>query len=73
MSDPKMSKPESELSEAPAEVYCRRVQRPLPTAEHASCPYCFGQEADIRTGEHEKFCDYTEGKDPINFGFPRRR
>ena len=51
-------------------VHCRRIDLPIPVAEHASCPYCFGKEADIRTGDHAKFCDFQEGKDPICFGFP---
>lgn len=51
-------------------VYCRRIDLPIPVAEHATCPYCFGKEADIRTGDHERFCDFQEGKDPICFGFP---
>jgi len=51
-------------------VFCRRIKLPLAVAEHASCPYCFGKEADVKTGDHEKFCDFQEGKDPICFGFP---
>lgn len=52
------------------EVWCRRVKRPLPLGEHKSCPYCFGKLEDVESGEHEKFCDFQEGKDPIHFGFP---
>jgi len=52
------------------EVYCRRLHRNLPVVEHKACPYCFGEQADIKTGDHEKFCDFEEGKDPISFGFP---
>ena len=55
---------------APGEVYCRRVKRPLPLAEHERCPYCFGETGEIKTGEHEKFCDFDPEKDPVNFGFP---
>jgi hypothetical protein len=51
-------------------VFCRRIQLVIPVVEHASCPYCFGKETDIRSGDHEKFCDFQEGKDPICFGFP---
>jgi hypothetical protein len=54
----------------PGTVFCRRIKLPLPVAEHASCPYCFGKESDVKTGEHERFCDFQEGKDPICFGFP---
>ena len=52
------------------EVYCRRIKLALPIAEHKSCSYCFGKESDIETGDHAKFCDFEEGKDPISFGFP---
>ncbi len=52
------------------EVYCRRLKRPLPLAEHKSCSYCFGTIEEIETADHEKFCDFEEGKDPIHFGFP---
>ena len=51
-------------------IHCRRLDRPLPLSEHRDCPYCFGKEADIKTGDHRRFCDYKPGEDPINFGFP---
>jgi len=51
-------------------VHCRRIQQRLPLTEHAKCPYCFGSDDDIRTRDHEFFCDFKVGKDPINFGFP---
>ena len=54
----------------PATVFCRRIHLPLAVADHKSCPYCFGAESDVRTGDHAKFCDFEEGKDPICFGFP---
>jgi hypothetical protein len=54
----------------PGTVFCRRVKVALPIAEHKSCPYCFGKESDIKSGDHDKFCDFQEGKDPICFGFP---
>jgi hypothetical protein len=50
-------------------VECRRLHLPLAVSEHASCPYCFGKEPEIKTGDHSKFCDFEEGKDPICFGF----
>jgi hypothetical protein len=53
-------------------VYCRRLKRPLPVLDHVACSYCFGKERDVRTGDHERFCDFQEGKDPIHFGFPER-
>lgn len=51
-------------------VFCRRIKLALPVAEHKCCPYCFGVESDVKSGDHERFCDFQEGKDPINFGFP---
>ena len=51
-------------------VYCRRLKRPLPVVEHVSCSYCFGKERDVKSGDHQRFCDFEEGKDPIHFGFP---
>jgi hypothetical protein len=55
---------------APGTVFCRRVKVALPITDHQGCPYCFGKDSDIKTGDHEKFCDFQEGKDPICFGFP---
>lgn len=49
---------------------CQRTGRLFRPAEHARCPYCFGTEAEIRTGPHEEFCDYRAGVDPPSFGFP---
>ena len=66
MSDPKKPLP---IVREPM-VQCRRIHLPLPVSEHKSCPYCFGKEADVKSGDHETFCDFKEGKDPINFGFP---
>ena len=51
-------------------VHCRRLDRTLPLHEHADCPYCFGKPKAIATGEHEQFCDFRPGQDPVNFGFP---
>lgn len=53
-----------------APVQCRRLDRRLTIAEHDACPYCFGEEAQIRTGDHGVFCDFKPGVDPISFGFP---
>jgi hypothetical protein len=39
-------------------------------AEHAECPYCFGNRQAIAKGRHGEFCDFHPGKDPIHFGFP---
>jgi len=51
-------------------IHCRRLERRLPLHEHATCPYCFGDVQEICTAEHQRFCDYQPGKDPIQFGFP---
>ena len=52
------------------QVRCRRLDKDLPVAEHAECPYCFGNKQQIGTGDHAEFCDFKPGVDPINFGFP---
>ncbi len=64
-----MSGPEKNAAEEP-KVHCRRIHLPLPLSEHLTCSYCFGKAAEIKSGEYERFCDFCEGKDPINFGFP---
>jgi len=53
-----------------AKVFCRRIKLHMPLAEHLACSYCFGKEADVKTGDFERFCDFQEGKDPVCFGFP---
>lgn len=49
---------------------CRRTGQDFSSEEHQRCPYCFGSEAKIETGNHDDFCDYDPNKDPISFGFP---
>ncbi len=51
-------------------IPCRRLGILLPVSEHRDCPYCFGIEPDIRTGDHALFCDFRPGEDPPRFGFP---
>jgi hypothetical protein len=51
-------------------VFCRRLEKQLPVAEHTECPYCFGKKQEIAKGRHGEFCDFHPGQDPINFGFP---
>jgi hypothetical protein len=51
-------------------VYCRRINRLQTVDEHKTCPYCFGRRADVAQGDHEQFCDFEPGVDPIVFGFP---
>jgi hypothetical protein len=46
------------------------MDRPLPIEEHLQCPYCFGRADDVANGQHERFCDFSLGRDPIHFGFP---
>ena len=53
------------------EVWCRRIERPLPIGEHEACSYCFGKVEDVETGDHARFCDFQKGRDPVNFGFPQ--
>ena len=51
-------------------VRCRRTGRDFDLGEHQKCPYCFGHAEEIETGEHEKFCDFEPGRDPVCYGFP---
>jgi hypothetical protein len=51
-------------------VYCKRLDKQLPVAEHADCVYCHGDEEEIKTAEHERFCEFDPDKDPVHFGFP---
>lgn len=51
-------------------LLCRRTGEQVRTLEHERCPYCFGRLAEIESGQHELFCDYREGVDPVHFGFP---
>lgn len=51
-------------------VFCRRLQRMLPVPEHRRCPYCFGDQDQIKQGWYRDFCDFDERRDPVNFGFP---
>jgi len=56
-----------------ARIQCRRVDAEYTAAQHKNCPYCFGGETAIGTGDHGKFCDFKPGEDPIVFGFPDDR
>lgn len=51
-------------------LLCPRCDRQLELAEHARCPYCFGDEVSLRRGDRAEFCDFHPGKDPVHFGFP---
>jgi hypothetical protein len=63
---------DAKKTELPMEkpVQCHRTGREFDLAEHQKCPYCYGQREDIASGDHEKFCDYKPGVDPVSFGFP---
>ncbi len=51
-------------------VQCRRTGQDYDCDTHVRCPYCFGVEKDVATGEHEQFCDFDPEQDPVSFGFP---
>jgi len=51
-------------------IVCRRLLRPQRLSEHRRCPYCFGAPDDIRSADHQRFCDFQPGVDPLAFGFP---
>jgi hypothetical protein len=51
-------------------VHCHRTGRDFELDVHKGCPYCYGDEDEIATGEHGKFCDFKPGVDPVSFGFP---
>ena len=61
-------KPEGKKPED--KVFCRRLERELPVGDHSQCAYCFGDKPEIEQGDHDEFCTYKKGEDPINFGFP---
>lgn len=69
MSDP-VTRPAMKLLQAPI-FFCRRIERSVPVGEHLACPYCFGDEADVKSGDYQRFCDFRPGVDPVNFGFPK--
>jgi pyruvate ferredoxin oxidoreductase beta subunit/2-oxoisovalerate ferredoxin oxidoreductase beta subunit len=51
-------------------VPCNRTGRAFDPTEHVRCPYCFGDEAAVKAGQHAEFCDFRPGVDPVSFGFP---
>ena len=66
-----MAKPRNKKQEPQLRMLnCRRTGQDYCLDEHARCPYCFGSQKDLESGEHEKFCDFEPGKDPVSFGFP---
>jgi hypothetical protein len=63
--------PDSNTPKKPPKLQpCPRVGSARGADEHLACPYCFGREAEVGTGERAKFCDYEPGVDPVCFGFP---
>ena len=59
---------ETKLPMAARLVFCHRLGRELPVADHNECPYCYGTSTEVATGEHAEFCDFRKGVDPISFG-----
>ncbi len=51
-------------------VRCRRTGRDFRRSEHQKCPYCYGSADEIANGNHDSFCEYQPGVDPVCFGFP---
>ena len=50
---------------------CRRTGQMFSVSEHVQCPYCYGEEKTIEGGgKYNEFCEFKEGEDPVNFGFP---
>jgi hypothetical protein len=49
---------------------CVRTGQLYDSSVHAACPYCFGSQADLSTGDRSRFCGFEPGRDPLNFGFP---
>ncbi len=65
-----MSKAQRDPNAQPGRVLCRRISKPIAPEDHRSCPYCYGELAEIGTGQHERFCDFDPDKDPHCYGFP---
>ena len=61
---------ESKSAAPAATVHCRRVNAAMTVEEHAECPYCHGNEAEIGSADHERFCSYDPESDPVVYGFP---
>ncbi len=49
---------------------CARTGQAYDASVHAACPYCFGSQEALSTGDRSRFCGYEPGRDPLNFGFP---
>ena len=61
-------KDDTDLPMAEEVVFCHRLGRDLPIKQHGECPYCFGEKGEIATGEHDEFCDFRKGVDPVSYG-----
>ncbi len=61
---------EDDSSSVADKVRCRRTGRDRPVREHLICPYCFGEKEEVASADHDRFCDFEQGKDPMSFGFP---
>jgi hypothetical protein len=51
-------------------VPCHRTGQLFDLTEHERCPYCYGAQKDVATGDHGEFCDFDPDRDPVGFGFP---
>lgn len=51
-------------------VFCKRLGKQLPVEEHSDCVYCHGSIDEIKSADHERFCEFDPAKDPVHFGFP---
>ncbi len=51
-------------------VRCRRINAYRTVDAHTTCPYCFGEEAEILSEQYERFCSFDPKVDPIVYGFP---
>ncbi len=58
------------VPEGEKRVHCVRLNQARTASEHRDCPYCYGKNAEVQSGDRSHFCDYQPGKDPIQFGFP---
>lgn len=67
-----MTDSDHERTELPMQqrVHCHRTGREFELDVHKGCPYCYGDEEKIASGDHEQFCDFKPGVDPVSFGFP---
>lgn len=51
-------------------IHCRRTGQEYEVDVHERCPYCWGATEQVESGDHNNFCDFKPGEDPVHFGFP---